>query len=148
VNKKRKGIVFLPVLVAFLILGIIGFVVYQNYQTKLNDQVIPPEHYPIETKPTQISPPTTLTTTPKPTLDEEKEISWEGYSCVIRKQFLSEMENGSVAAENPNIGCGVPVTYCKNQICTAPVEKIECGQSKTICEIEIYCSCPSEILNE
>ena len=50
--RRQKGIVFLPILIIILLLGVVGYFTYKNYQLKKNDRVIPPEHYPLETRPT------------------------------------------------------------------------------------------------
>lgn len=52
-----------------------------------------------------------------------------------------KIKNGVIISDSLR-GCSVGVTYCKGDVCTAPLEGIQCNQTRKICDKDIYCECP------
>jgi hypothetical protein len=53
IPEKKKKLLPILVIVAVLLFGVVWYFAYQNLQSRKKDQVVLPEHYPIEAKPTE-----------------------------------------------------------------------------------------------
>ena len=61
-RKYQKGVIFLPIIIVVLLLGV-GYFAYQRFQLKNNESIVPPEQIPLETK---------STPTPQPTSSQQQ----------------------------------------------------------------------------
>jgi hypothetical protein len=106
-KKQNPWLIILLTGFLFVLLGVVGYFAFQNYQLRKAQQIILPEPYPIEVKPTLI--PTT-----EPIASWEKHSGTGFYKFSILAPKDSYVCIGEVATAGSDMGCFPKGVYLKN----------------------------------